>query len=221
MRTAILSPTYGDYPQGFINSLMNLLPRGQYYIVSPGGGSNVTSIRNTCFQQMLIEEQKSGKFDKILFIDCDILFKPEDAEKILSYDKDVVSGVYFKKSPPYEPVAGYYDVSRIHNGFPAVEKKIIISKQTVEVDWVGMGFVAMKRNILDKIEYPWFDMKVIDLPKPEKRDGNLVITKEILSEDISFWTKVKELGYKLWLDTSVTVKHIGKTNYSIDHFLAM
>jgi hypothetical protein len=149
-----------------------------------------------------------------------MVFTPEEAEKILSYDKDVVSGVYFKKAKPYHPVAGYYNINKIQNGFPCVDKNTILSKQLIEVDWAGMGFVAMKRSILDKIQYPWFDMRVIDLPKPEKRDGNIVIQKELLSEDISFWTKVKELGFKVWLDTSVTVKHTGKTNYTIDHYLA-
>ena len=71
-----------------------------------------------------------------------------------------------------------------------------------------------------KNNYPWFEMRIVDLPEERKVSGNIVIKKELLSEDITFFTKIKELGYKIHLDTSVVLGHDGMTTFSKDHFLA-
>jgi len=226
LKVAIITPVYGSYEQAFINCLMLCLSRPNtnigFSLVSLCGNSNVTAARNLSIQEVFIQEEAvKYKFDYLLFIDSDVIFAFEDIQKLLAYQKDVIAGTYFAKSIPFFPVAGYYDINKIENGFPKVTKEQVSSKKLLEVDWVGCGFLLLKRKIIDKIEYPWFDMRVIDLPKPAKRGGNITIKKELLSEDISFCTKIRELGYKIFLDTSVLLKHIGKSNFTIEHFLAI
>jgi len=226
MRIAVLTPVYGLYFQNFIFSIFKMyeLENVRFDLISLGGSSNVTSARNSSIHEMLIREHtEKFKYDYFLFIDSDIVFTQLDVKKLLDHvvsGKECVSGVYFAKSAPFFPVAGYYDINKIAGGFPKVSKEIIISGKTIEVDWAGLGFVIIKREVLDKIEYPWFEMFVVNL-SPQERAGGLIIKKEILSEDITFFTKIKNLGYKIYLDTSVLLKHIGYTNYSKDHFLAV
>ena len=224
---AIITPIYADYPQAWVSCIFDCMARAssvgiKFGIVSPCGNSNITSARNLCIQQVYCHEQENkAKYDYLMWIDSDIVFKLENIVRLLSHKKDIICGLYFAKSPPHFAVAGFYDLDKICNGFPKLTKEQIESKQVVEVDWAGCGFLLMKREIIEKMEYPWFDMRVIDLKKPEERSGGFKIKKEILSEDISFCTKMKEVGYKIFADTSILLKHSGTTNYSVNHFLAV
>ena len=226
-KIAIITPVYFDYPQLFVASLLACITNAKHFniefgLVSPCGCSNITQARNISIQDLFIQELKNkAKFDYLMFIDSDIQFSIENILQLLKRDKDVVSGIYFAKSKPHFPVCGFYDLKRISNGFPKLNKEQILSKQLLEVDWTGNGFILMKRNVIDKIEYPWFDMRVIDLLEPAKRDGNITIKKEILSEDISFCCKIKEAGFKIFADTSILLKHAGNQFFSVDHFLAL
>jgi len=226
IRIAIITPVYGAYEQAYISSLILCLSKPladiSFSLVSPCGSSNITAARNVCIQDVFIQEEAfKKKFDYLLFIDSDIIFTYEDIQKLLGHKKDIIAGLYFAKGTPFFPVAGYYDINKIENGFPKITKEQVTSKKLLEVDWAGCGFLLLKREIIDRIEYPWFDMRVIDLPKPLKRSGGFVIKKELLSEDISFCTRLKEIGYKIYLDTNVLLKHLGKANYTIEHFLAL
>lgn len=228
MNVAILSPVYGLYFQKYIFSIFSLLSNSEkinFKFISPAGSSNITSARNsTIYELLILEEEHKFKFDYLLFIDSDIIFTNDDFLKLLkSINNDnvgVVSGVYFSKARPYFPVAGFFDLNNVNEGFPKVSVQQIKSKKIVEIDWTGLGFVLVKREIIDKIEYPWFDMTIVDLPKPIVKKGNLIIKKEILSEDISFFTKIRKLDYKILLDTNVLLQHIGYNNFSVDHFYA-
>jgi len=227
IKIAIITPIYSDFPQPWVTSVYDCMSRSntlgmQFGIISPCGSSNITSGRNSCIQQVYMhEEEKKTKYDYLMWIDADIIFTFENIVKLLSHKKDVTCGIYFAKAVPHFPVAGFYDIKKVENGFPKITKEQVTSQKLIEIDWAGCGFLLMKREIIDKLEYPWFDMRVIDLPKEEIRTGGFKIKKEILSEDISFCTKIKELGYKIYADTSVLLKHTGVSNFSINHYLAV
>lgn len=226
MKVAVITPVYNDYTSIWIESFLNLLKieNVSFPLISRGGGSNITSFRNTLIQDLLIYEYKQkSKVDFVLWIDGDIGYTRDNFVKILSHtkDKEIISGLYFGKSAPFKPVAGYYDLTKLSNGFPAITKQDILSKKVCSIDWIGMGFVLMKRSVLDSLDYPWFEMTIVDLPKPKIMEGGLVINKELLSEDISFWKKIKDKGHEIHLDPSILLNHKGTTNFTIDHYLAV
>lgn len=49
---------------------------------------NIANARNACIEQASPTEQ----FDRIIFIETDVLYKPEDAATIVHHDGDIVSG---------------------------------------------------------------------------------------------------------------------------------
>jgi hypothetical protein len=221
----VITPIYGNtYFNCWVQGVLSLKLSSDFEIeiISPNGSSNVTMARNTCVQGVYERELKIGrKLDWLLWLDGDIDFQIEHLKSMISHGKDAVSGVYFHKGGTYEPVAGYYDIELISSGFPKVSPENIMSNKLVEIDWAGMGFFLMKREVLGKIDYPWFEMFTVPLPRPIKRSGGITINNELLSEDITFCKKIKDLGYKIFLDTSVKLGHVGSTKYTASHFMAM
>ena len=85
----------------------------------------------------------------------------------------------------------YYD-------FPIDEK--------FEIDGSGMGCCLIDMDVFDKFKkenIPYFKENWIDI----KPDGENV--RMNISEDLWFFKKAKELGYRVWCDSSVLCDHMG------------
>jgi hypothetical protein len=67
----------------------------------------------------------------------------------------------------------------------------------IEVAYTGMGFMLVKRGVLEKLDYPWF--------KPVgKRIGDMV---DFTMEDVGFCLRAKEQGLQVLIDPLVRVGH--------------
>jgi hypothetical protein len=68
----------------------------------------------------------------------------------------------------------------------------------IKVAYTGMGFMAVKREVLEKMKYPYFhrELHVID---DEIRD--------MCSEDVAFCKNVKDAGYDVIINTGLHVGH--------------
>ena len=86
-------------------------------------------------------------FTHLLFIDSDITFPPEAIKKLINDDKDIVSGLYFKKNVNPQPVAWFTDWK--NDG--SVKFRPFTcngSQELVECGAVGMGFCLIKTSVL-------------------------------------------------------------------------
>lgn len=137
--------------------------------------------------------------DELIWIDSDIEWRPEWFFKLLEYPVDIVGGTYRKKGDVEE-----YVLRQLIRKPPDPKTKLL------EVDGLGTGFVKMSRK---SMQYLWdISVPYID-PKDNKErrmifdvvinDGNLV------SEDIHMFNKLKEGGFKVWLDPAMTCNHTG------------
>lgn len=136
-------------------------------------------------------------YDKILWIDSDIAFKPEDVLKLYKSDKDIISGCYLLASGE---VVAYPKM--LERAFTIDEVKNMSG--LVEVDATGFGFICVKSGIFEQMSRPWFQQVMI-----EKIDAttNQLFRFPILGEDLSWCQRAKDLGYKIWLDTDVKLIH--------------
>jgi len=150
------------------------------------------------------KEQKpfDGKldYDFIMWIDSDILFTPEQFQRLLSHDMGIVSGVYVMEGGKFiatvekwdeETFAkqGYFDFMTVDetNG----------KKDLIKVAYTGMGFMLVKKGVFERLEYPWF--------KPiEKQIGNMV---DFTMEDAAFCLRIREKGVSVLIDPTVRVGH--------------
>lgn len=104
---------------------------------------------------------------------------------------DVVSGLYFRKGPPFTPVSGVLT----RKDHPAWHHPINTDwAGLVRSDIVGAGCLAVRGSALQKIGEPWFEY--MDWPGRQES-----------SEDIHFCLQAKNRGLGVWTDTRIPCSH--------------
>ena len=129
----------------------------------------------------LAAKAMKDEFDYVLWLDSDMVFSPDILEKLIADDKDMVSGLYFRRTSPYTPVI--FKDSELKDG------RLVWSDYTdypkgelFKVAGAGFGCVLMKTDMI-------FDMigKYGDWFTPLYSSG----------EDLSFCYRARELGYEI------------------------
>jgi hypothetical protein len=131
-------------------------------------------------------------YDKILWIDSDITFNPEDAIKLIKSDKDITCGAYLLGTGE---VTVYPKM--LKTGYTYDEVKQMT--ELVQVEGCGFGFLAVKSGVFESLTRPWFQSTTITT-----EDG---IDLPIMGEDLSWCKRVKDKGFEIWFDPSVKVTH--------------
>jgi hypothetical protein len=143
-----------------------------------------------------INEQRPFKgnitYDKILWIDSDITFTPEDALTLIKSDKDIITGAYLLGSGE---VTVYKEILKL--GYMYDEVKSMT--EPVKVAGCGFGFLAVKSGIFESMTRPWFQSVIIT-----SDDG---FSFPIMGEDLSWCKRATDLGYDIWFDPTVRVTH--------------
>ena len=116
---------------------------------------------------------------------------------MISLNQDIVSALCFQRMKPHDPAIRIK--GKVFRDFNEGE--------IIEVDQVGMAMVLIKSEVFRKVPYPWY--------KNEWRvkDG----IDYLHMEDLYFSDKVKEQGYKIFVNTGVISDHFG-TEVGIDNF---
>jgi hypothetical protein len=135
-------------------------------------------------------------YDKILWIDSDIAFTPEDVLKLYESDYDVVSGAYLLAN-------GEAVVYKELFGPGYTYDEVLKMEEPVEVFGAGFGFIMVKQGIFEKLTRPWFQST---MATSVAADGT-EFTFPIMGEDLSWCKRVGDLGVKIWFDPTVRVTH--------------
>lgn len=138
-----------------------------------------------------VKDALANGSDYLFFLDVDVLALPNTIEKLIAQEKDIVSGPYHMKEPPYRPLA--WKSSGKEGVYELIEE--ITEKKVYEVDGIGGGCLLIKRKVLEKIGDPCFDFK---------------LNGKNIGEDLFFSHRAKEEGFKIWYDNTVgDVRHYG------------
>jgi GT2 family glycosyltransferase len=139
-------------------------------------------------------------YDYLMWIDSDCLFSPQHFMKLLSHDKDIVSGIYLMEGGEALASVKEWDEEYFvkHKCFQFMNIADLQEKnELIEVSYTGMGFMLIKKGVFESMEYPWF--------RPIKKHiGDMV---DFTMEDVGFCLTAKERGYKVWIDPQVRVGH--------------
>lgn len=154
----------------------------------------------------------------LLFIDSDIVFEPEQVDRLLSRDADVVGGLYAKKRPgPPAWVINAYAT-------PFLARADGLQR----VAYMGTGFLRVRRSVFERMIARYGaaiaytpDSDAGD-PRPPRHnlwpiglydypDGS----RRMLTEDWFFCQRCAELGIEVWADPSVQLKHVGQVAFPI------
>lgn len=133
----------------------------------------------------------SGKFtyNKIMWIDSDIQWEPEDVLKLYHSHRDIITGAYMM-------VGGHIAVSYDESTYPFPHQ--VITSRESKVVWCGFGFVCVKSGVFEAMPRPWFDTTVLDT------EGNV---GSYVGEDTSWCIKARNCGFDIWLNPDVRVIH--------------
>ena len=145
----------------------------------------------------------------LFFLDSDIGFDPNDVLKLLNYDLDLVCGTY-----PMKSLEKQYCVS-----IKIPENK---NGDLIEINGGGMGFSLIKRKVFTDISQKYPGLKYIpsqnnsEYPYSKEEMKNSYhyfaetkLNNQFMSEDYSFFRRVMEVGYNIWLDSSIKLLHTG------------
>jgi len=144
------------------------------------------------------------EFDYYLAIDADISFEPDNIRQLVARDLDIVGGAYRNRCG-----SGMYTAGDNVPGEEFTEHKYFLSSSCtglIQVDWIGMGFCLIKRDVFRKARHPWWFEGFIEYK--DKTTGEL--RAKYYGDDMGFAKRVREAGYKIYCDCVVN-HHIDYT----------
>lgn len=210
----IATPMYDSKGGGaYIGSLVGSL----HVLAEAGMVADYFSVSENCHvddgrNEILRSFMRTGCTD-LLFIDNDVGWEPENIVKILRYDRDVVAGVYPKKTP--DGVIEEYPV-RMEPG-----KEIWAEGDgLVEVVGAPTGFMRIRRGVVEKLieankHRQYFGQHCKDGDPPYT-----IIFERTLesghrhSGDYAFCNKWREMGGKIYVDPEMRFVHEGNKEWS-------
>jgi hypothetical protein len=132
------------------------------------------------------------------FIDTDVEWDPEWFFRFLDRPEPIVGAALVKKSEK----EGYT--------VKLTEKNLKFSEdgKLIDAEGIGTGFLKVSRFALEKL---W---EMSDPYQSEGEEHRMVFdikveNGDLISEDYVMCNKWKSLGYKVWLDPTITCNHVG------------
>lgn len=118
-------------------------------------------------------------------------YPPDTLTRLLSHGLPVVSGLYLRRSLPFEPV-----MFGTQNERGYVQTKHLSPGETglVKVKACGGGCLLIHRSVLERTAAPWWELATLE--------------PDLVSEDVSFSKKAREAGFDIYIDLNVRVGHI-------------
>lgn len=196
----------GHVRHEFVKSLLLLMKESneEYDLsyVDTLSGPLISSSRN-----MVLELFLQGTYTHLLWVDSDIVFKPEYVKKLLDDDKDIVGGLYYNLSPQ-RLYQGLWTHVKDY-GFPvALTKDDTGNYHTLDsvpelgvhpVDALGMGFTLVRREVIETLGV---DREAMWPYAEATMEGHAA------GEDVTFCLRAKEKGFTTWLDVEVMLGHM-------------
>ena len=133
-----------------------------------GNESLITRDRNTLVQLFM-----DGDYTHLLFIDADLAFNPTAVIRMLEYDKDVVTGIYPRKTidwikvkkrlkeNPDMPEDELLATSLQYNLNVEDPNKILLEKGFIEVMDGPTGFMLIKRDVFVRMAEVYPNLKFV------------------------------------------------------------
>jgi len=191
-RVLIGTPSYdGRIDVWFANSLIATVKEAEkkgifVHAIYTSYDSLIQRARNS-----LVKLALDGKYDDIFFIDSDTEWEPEWFFRLLERPEPVVGGALIKKL------------------------KFSEDKKLIQADGVGTGFLKVSRFALEKL---WL---ASDPYTSEGEEHRMVFdikveNGDLISEDYVLCNKWQKLGYKVWLDPTITCNHVGIKKFKGD-----
>lgn len=149
-------------------------------------------------------------YDYIFWIDSDIVFTPEQVFAMIESPHDVTSALYMMDDAQHFAVVKKWDLEYFkknkHFEFLKMEdiEKMQKEQRYNAVNYAGMGFMCIKKGVIEKLKYPWF-WRGLERIEVDGEEGKTMV--DMASEDVNFCKNIQDAGLEIMLDTYVRVGH--------------
>lgn len=190
MKILIAVPCMDQVPAPFCQSLAQLQKVGDCVLTMKAGSLIYLSRNELATAAIQIEA------DYVFWLDSDMVFKPDTLirmmETLKANDLDILTGLYFRRVPPYSPVLyNKIEIDGVACDFSEFDR---IPDELFEVGACGFGCVLMKTDV-------FFDVQA--------KFGNMFSPIGNNGEDVAFCWRARQCGYKVICDPSVVCGHVG------------
>lgn len=230
----ICTPCYGGQMfNGFFHSMIETMNFFSYVGIRYGiktiaNESLITRARNTCVSYFLSHPE----YTHLMFIDADVSFPHDGILRLLRADKDVISGVYPKKTYRFDRVKQLQEVEpdTYHQhldeklmdyvvNFYSPESRIV--KNCIRVKDAPTGFMLIKREVFDDLKNAYPDLQYTnDLALDESQHKpdtfwlffDCIKDEEdgrYLSEDYAFCRLLQKIQKEIWIEVTIPLAHTG------------
>jgi hypothetical protein len=172
----------------------------------------------------------------LMFIDADTGFEPEQFWRLLTFDEDVVAGMYPVKNLDWSQSArrcseGGLTVEQLREsglhyvGVPCSGADEERRGGFAAAHYAGTGFMLIRRAVVERMiaAHPELQYRTTQTyPAPARPSNNQYNffdpaiepeTRTYLSEDFAFCRRWRKLGGKIWLDTQSRLRHVGSYEF--------
>ena len=192
MKTLIAVPCMDQVAAPFAQNLAAMEKKGEVF-VSFLIGSLIYESRNTLTKQAI-----ATKADYIMWLDSDMTLAPDTMTRLQQHmeeGKDIVTGLYFRRRPPFTPVL-FKTLERIDEDSAKHENYDDYPDNGLfEIGGCGFGCVMTRTSVLEDVFLNYH--KCFD---PVCSIG----------EDLAFCLRARELGYKIYCDSTIKCGHVGQ-----------
>jgi len=140
----------------------------------------------------LVEKALAEKCTHLIMMDVDQIYPVNTIAKLLSHRLPVVGCRVHRRYPPFDSLMMKIEkVNETTNCYNSIDDWK--EGELIEVDATGGGCLMFSMEVFRKIPYPWFESKA-------KEGGP--------GEDFGFCQKLKAVGYKIYVDSSLECGHL-------------
>lgn len=142
------------------------------------------------------------RYDYLFCVDADIVVPPQTLKNFLAAEKDIISGLYIQRIPNTHTLEVYMDTPG--GGCTNIPYSMLKNKGIVEIAACGFGCVLINSRVLQRMSYPHFQYK------------SALNHRDTVSEDVFFCMKARDMGFKVWADTSIQCNHLGNKTFIVE-----
>ena len=222
MKVLCATPAFGGiltvpYFQSFLKTVAACQQQDiQLGVYTLSNESLIPRARNTCAAEFLKQD-----WDKLLFIDADLSWEPEQALALIRSEEHLVGGSYPWKAFPLEVMFNPTDEHKQKYGGGRTQGAFLkFSEEAnglgeVAVKHLPTGFMCMTRSVLTELKDTY--------AAPYDYRGEThweffaagVVGGQYLSEDWDFCEKAAAAGFQPYLNVNCVVTHHGNFAYDI------
>ncbi len=230
------TPCYGGMlTHVYVHSLMKLREYAAAHEIGIGLWTAANdALVPRCRNAILAGFLDTASATHLMFIDADIGFDAEQMGRMLSFDEDVVAGMYPIKAVDWarvegslgaHPTAASLREAGLHFvGVPCTGAGFEERDGFVTGEYAGAGFMLIRRAAAERLiaAYPQTKYRQAQSYPPKayqsQNQYNLfdcIVAPDgtYLSEDFTFCHRWRAIGGKVWLDTWGLLKHVGSYEY--------